>query len=221
MGDGATTAVMFTVRPGSLASFGGIDQAIAAREDLVVRLRQFGDQVAALVVGDDALDEAGRQVGGLGDHPDAGLGPVRAGHRAADVACADLNRCPLRAGRKQTGVESARMQDKASAAAPPKRLLRNVMSPSCRRQTQSGWCALGPCMSTAPMKLLQVSVSLLLVASCYFASGSGRTWMCTAIGYAPLPRSLSQGVRSPEALHRPRPFQPAFASSMRASRPLA
>ena len=55
----------------------------------------------------------------------------------------------------------------------------------------------------------------------YFASGSGRTWICTASGRAPLPSSFSQGVRSPLALHRPRPFQPAFGSSMRPSRPLA
>ncbi len=53
------------------------------------------------------------------------------------------------------------------------------------------------------------------------ASGSGRTWMCTARGFEPLPPSLSHGVRSPFVLHSPRPFQPAFGSSMRPSRPLA
>ena len=55
----------------------------------------------------------------------------------------------------------------------------------------------------------------------YFASGSGRSWMCTARGLAPLPPSISHGVRSPLALHSPLPFQPAAASSMRPSRPLA
>ena len=53
------------------------------------------------------------------------------------------------------------------------------------------------------------------------ASGSGRTWKCTAMGFMPLPPSWSQGVRSPLEVHRPRPFQPALGSSMRPSRPLA
>jgi hypothetical protein len=54
-----------------------------------------------------------------------------------------------------------------------------------------------------------------------FASGSGRNWMCTARGLEPLPPSLSQGVRSPFVLHNPRPFHPAFGSSIRPSKPLA
>jgi hypothetical protein len=53
------------------------------------------------------------------------------------------------------------------------------------------------------------------------ASGSGRTWKCTAMGFMPLPPSWSHGVRSPLEVHRPRPFQPALGSSMRPSRPLA
>src|SRR5262249_31935936 len=53
------------------------------------------------------------------------------------------------------------------------------------------------------------------------ASGSGRTWMCTARGFEPLPPSFSHGVRSPFVLHSPRPFQPALGSSMRPSKPLA
>src|ERR1700694_4165044 len=55
----------------------------------------------------------------------------------------------------------------------------------------------------------------------YFASGSGRIWICTARGLEPLPPSISHGTRSPLVLQRPRPFQPAFGSSMRPSRPLA
>ena len=49
----------------------------------------------------------------------------------------------------------------------------------------------------------------------------GRSWKCTAIGFVPLPPSISHGVRSPLAVHKPRPFQPAFGSSMRPSKPLA
>ncbi len=55
----------------------------------------------------------------------------------------------------------------------------------------------------------------------YLASGSGRSWKCTARGLEPLPRSISQGARSPLDAHSPRPFQPAFGSSMRPSNPLA
>ena len=42
--------------------------------------------IAALIVGHDDLGEFGRQIGGLGDHPDAGFGPVRAGDDAAQIA---------------------------------------------------------------------------------------------------------------------------------------
>src|SRR6185503_2911404 len=55
----------------------------------------------------------------------------------------------------------------------------------------------------------------------YRARGSGRSWMWTTRGREPLPVSISHGVRSPLVLHSPRPFQPAFGSSMRPSRPLA
>jgi hypothetical protein len=57
----------------------------------------------------------------------------------------------------------------------------------------------------------------LRLAHC--ASGSGRTWKCTTRGLLPLPPSLSHGVRSPLVTHRPRPFQPARASSIRPSMP--
>jgi hypothetical protein len=57
-------------------------------------------------------------------------------------------------------------------------------------------------------------------AGSYFASGSGRTWKWTTIGFEPLPPSFSHGTRSPSGTHRPRPFQPASGSSMRPSKPL-
>src|SRR5262245_17511543 len=58
------------------------------------------------------------------------------------------------------------------------------------------------------------------LAVAHFASGSGRSWKCTAIGFMPLPPSISHGARSPLEVHKPRPFQPAFGSSMRPSSPL-
>src|SRR5216684_866819 len=60
---------------------------------------------------------------------------------------------------------------------------------------------------------------IVSVAQC--ASGSGRTWMCTARGLLPFPPSFSHGVRSPFVLHSPRPFQPALGSSIRPSKPFA
>ena len=50
-----------------------IDETVAAHPDLVIGLRQVGNDIAAFIVGDDDLGEAGRQIGGLGDDPDAGL----------------------------------------------------------------------------------------------------------------------------------------------------
>jgi integron integrase len=60
-----------------------------------------------------------------------------------------------------------------------------------------------------------------LSGSLHFASGSGRSWKCTTRGLLPLPPSMSQGARSPLVVHSPRPFHPAFGSSMRPSNPLA
>src|SRR5207245_2385461 len=61
----------------------------------------------------------------------------------------------------------------------------------------------------------------LFSRSRHFASGSGRSWKCTASGFEPLPFSINHGARSPLELHNPRPFQPAFGSSIRPSKPLA
>ena len=77
-----------------------VDQAVAAHPDLVVGDRQIGDDIAALIVGDDALGVAGRQVGGFGDHPDAGLRSARARHHPADVVGVDRNRCGLLCARR-------------------------------------------------------------------------------------------------------------------------
>ena len=73
------------------AHFRRIDQAVAAHPDAVIGIRQIGNEIAALVVGNDDARELGRQFGGLGDHPDAGLRPLRAGHHAADALGADLD----------------------------------------------------------------------------------------------------------------------------------
>ena len=71
------TAVRLSSLPGSPSHLRRIDQTVAAHPDLVFGLRQIGDEVAALIVGDDDPGELGRQVGGLRDHPDAGFRPAR------------------------------------------------------------------------------------------------------------------------------------------------
>ena len=68
---------------------GRIDEPVPAYPHFEFCLRKIGDQVAALVVGDDDLGVFGRKVGGLRDHPDARLRPLRPGDDAADVVIVD------------------------------------------------------------------------------------------------------------------------------------
>ena len=107
---------MLTILPGSLVDLGGIDQAIAAHPHHVIRLRQFGDHVAALIVGHDDLAHPGRQVGGLGDHPHAGFRPVRSRTTppmsVAPILTAGAPCCALTA--------SARRRGRAQRRSPPR-----------------------------------------------------------------------------------------------------
>ena len=68
-----------TVAPPALET----EDAVAA--DLAAYRAQPRPAVRSLIVGDDALDVAGREIGRLRDHPHAGLGPARRCHHAADV----------------------------------------------------------------------------------------------------------------------------------------
>ena len=74
----------------------GVDEAIATHPDFVFCLRQVGDEVTPLIVGDDDLGVFGRQIGGLRDHPDAGFRPLRPCHDAADVVAVDRHGLRLR-----------------------------------------------------------------------------------------------------------------------------
>src|SRR5215831_20704889 len=49
----------------------------------------------------------------------------------------------------------------------------------------------------------------------YLASGVGRTWNFTTLGLIPLPPSWCQGVYIESLDQNPRPFHPAFGSSIR------
>jgi hypothetical protein len=86
--------------PGAAWTFA--ESTVAADPDLVGALRQIGTEIAAAIIGDDDLGQAGRRVGGLGDHPDAGLWTVRARNHAAEIGAADGHRdiaATLRLGR--------------------------------------------------------------------------------------------------------------------------
>ena len=63
-----------------------IDQAVPAHEHAVVRGRQLGHHVPALIVGDHDLDEIRRQIFRFRDDPDAGLGPGAAADDPSDEA---------------------------------------------------------------------------------------------------------------------------------------
>jgi hypothetical protein len=79
-------------RPGLRSRFRRVDEPVAANPDAVRRLRQIGEDVTAALVGDDDLRELGRQVGGLGDDPDAGFGAVRARDDAGEIVRAGCRR---------------------------------------------------------------------------------------------------------------------------------
>ena len=80
-----------------------VHQPIAAHPDLIVRIRQVRDDVAALIVGDDDLGIFGRQLGRLRDDPDPGFRAARTGDHAADVVIVDRDRRLLRVGRCRHG----------------------------------------------------------------------------------------------------------------------
>ena len=86
-----------------------IDQAIAADPHAVVRVGQLRQGEAAAIVGDDNLDDVGRQVTGFGDDPHAGLWSLAALDHAGDVV-GDRGRlrlrprrCAARLGRRDPG----------------------------------------------------------------------------------------------------------------------
>jgi hypothetical protein len=70
----------------------GVDEAVAAHPDVVVRGGKVGEQVAPLVVGDDDLGVPGRELRRLRHDPDARLRPARPGDDAADVVAVDGHR---------------------------------------------------------------------------------------------------------------------------------
>src|SRR5690606_19478907 len=73
----------------------GVDQAVAAYPDVVVRGRQLRQQVIAVVVGDHDFREARGQVPGFGDDPNAGFRAVGTADAAADHVCGN-GRCACR-----------------------------------------------------------------------------------------------------------------------------
>ena len=68
-----------------------VDQTVAAHPHLILGLRQIGDEVTPLIVGDHDPGELGGQVRRLRDHPHAGFWPLGAGDHAAEVTVADAD----------------------------------------------------------------------------------------------------------------------------------
>jgi hypothetical protein len=66
-----------------------IDQAVAAHPNLIIRARQIGNEITALIIRHHHAGELGRQVGGFRNHPDAGFRPARAADDATDISVAD------------------------------------------------------------------------------------------------------------------------------------
>ena len=87
-----TSAFRSRSLPGSAIYLGRVDEAVAAHPDLVFGLRQIRDHVAAALVGDSDLGEAGAEIAGLGDDPDAGLRAEAARNDSADVVAVYLDR---------------------------------------------------------------------------------------------------------------------------------
>ena len=74
-----------------------IDETVTAHPDVVFAFRQIGHHVSALIVGDDHLGVARRQIVRFRNYPDAGFGAACAGDHAADVIAVDdhAGRCLL------------------------------------------------------------------------------------------------------------------------------
>ena len=68
---------------------GAVDEAVAARPDLVIRRREIGNDEPATIVRHDALDVADGQVARFRDDPDARFRALGAHDNAADVVVVD------------------------------------------------------------------------------------------------------------------------------------
>ena len=69
--------------------FRRVDQPVSADPDVVLRGRKIRHEIAAAIVGHDALDEMCRRVPRFGNDPDAGFRTLRAADNAADVVFVD------------------------------------------------------------------------------------------------------------------------------------
>src|SRR5262249_41788479 len=178
---------------------GRVDETIAAHPDVVGRLRQFGDDIAALIVGDDDLYKLGGQFGRRGDHPDARLRTRGAPHDAAEIAVTDRD-----AGRRRllrvelrSGCGEKRCEDNSGEC--QSRLAVHVAVPRyvSRAQRSTKWCAADPGSSRVRYSLRsRISGAPLRAAprpgheNTHRATGSGRSWNLTTLLVCPLPPSM-------------------------------
>ena len=78
-----------------------IDQTVATHPNAVVNRRQVGNDITALLIGDDDLGKLGWEIDALGNNPDAGFWPVRTFDDPADVVAVDRRLVGLLGGRSR------------------------------------------------------------------------------------------------------------------------
>ena len=85
-----------------------VDETVSAHPQAIVRLGKIGNDITALIIGDDDLGEFGGKLRCLGDHPDTGLGPLGSADDAAQIAGGDGDRAALLRDRRRHQQRGAR-----------------------------------------------------------------------------------------------------------------
>ena len=114
---------------GLRAHFRRVHQTVAAHPDAIISHRQVGNHVAPLIVGHNDLGELGGKLDALGDHPDAGFRPVRAGDDPADIV-ARRSRAPSPAARSPASACRSALRSTIRLCQRPRRCIKKIPSPS-------------------------------------------------------------------------------------------
>ena len=130
------------LQPQVLTRHGGdgrrVHQPVPPHPHRVARFRQLRQQEPAVVIRHHDLAELRRQVAGLGDDPDAGLGTHAAGHEAGDGRAVHV----LRAERDPRRAQGAEHPDRRPFNSSSHRALPQILPrlPELTRDACPGWC---------------------------------------------------------------------------------